>query len=371
MTGLTRQVLETALETELGEYLGHERGERSGTGNVRNGSSQKTVRTDVGEVRISVPRDRAGTFAPTVVPKHTRRLAGFDDAVLSLCAKGMTTGDIANHLADVYGTEVSRDLVSRVTDAVIEDMQQWQSRPLVSCYPVLLIDAIVLKIRDGQVVNRPIYVVIGVTINGERDILGRWAGDGSEGAKFWLAVLTEIKNRGVEDVCMVVCDGLKGLPESITTTWPLTVVQTCLLHVIRNTFRYASRKDWDELARDLRPVYAAVNAEIAAVRFDECMRSPATTWSTTASSIPLIAVTGSGGYGGTRRGLGTASGRGTGREVMRRSALQDDGPAAAAVRVLDLGELASGAGVAAGAADDRGRLALVPRPGQRVEVAAG
>ncbi|HEY7050771.1 MAG TPA: transposase, partial [Mycobacterium sp.] len=151
LTGLTRQVLETALETELGEHLGHERGERSGSGNVRNGSSAKTVRTDVGEVRISVPRDRAGTFAPAVVPKHTRRLAGLDDAVLSLYAKGMTTGDIANHLADIYGTQVSRDLVSRVTDAVVEDMQQWQSRPLDACYPVLLIDAIVLKIRDGQV----------------------------------------------------------------------------------------------------------------------------------------------------------------------------------------------------------------------------
>lgn len=148
---LTRQVLETALETELGEHLGHERGKRSGSGNVRNGSSAKTVRTDVGEVRISVPRDRAGTFAPRVVPKRSHRLADFDDAVLSLYAKGMTTGDIVNHLADIYGTEVSRDLVSRVTDAVIEDMQQWQSRPLDSCYPVVLIDAIVLKIRDGQV----------------------------------------------------------------------------------------------------------------------------------------------------------------------------------------------------------------------------
>ena len=147
LTGLTRQVLETALDVELVEHLGHERGERSGSGNVRNGSSAKTVRTDVGEVRISVPRDRAGTFSPVVVPKHTRRLAGFDDAVLSLYAKGMTTGDITNHLADIYGSEVSRDLVSRVTDAVIEDMQQWQSRPLDACYPVLLVDAIVLKIR--------------------------------------------------------------------------------------------------------------------------------------------------------------------------------------------------------------------------------
>jgi transposase-like protein len=148
-------------------------------------------------------------------------------------------------------------------------MTEWRNRPLDRVYPVLFIDAIVVKVRDGQVVNRPVYVVIGVTVNGERDILGLWAGDGGEGAKFWLAVLTEIKNRGVEDVCLVVCDGLKGLPESITTTWSFAQVQTCILHLIRNTFRYAGRQDWDELARDLRPVYTAVNAEMAAVRFEE------------------------------------------------------------------------------------------------------
>jgi putative transposase len=148
-------------------------------------------------------------------------------------------------------------------------MTEWRNRPLDRVYPVLFIDAIVVKVRDGQVVNRPVYVVIGVTVNGERDILGLWAGDGGEGAKFWLAVLTEIKNRGVEDVCLVVCDGLKGLPESITTTWSFTQVQACILHLIRNTFRYASRKDWDELARDLRAVYTAVNAELAAMRFEE------------------------------------------------------------------------------------------------------
>ena len=148
-------------------------------------------------------------------------------------------------------------------------MTEWRNRPLDRVYPVLFIDALLVKIRDGQVVNRPVYVVIGVTVNGERDILGLWAGDGNEGAKFWLAVLTEIKNRGVDDVCIVVCDGLKGLPESITTTWSFAQVQACILHLLRNTFRYASRKDWDALARDLRPVYTAVNAEMAAVRFEE------------------------------------------------------------------------------------------------------
>lgn len=271
LTGLTRQVLETALGAELDEHLGHERGERSESGNVRNGSSAKTVRTDIGEVRISVPRDRAGTFAPTVVPKHSRRLAGFDDAVLSLYAKGMTTGDIANHLADIYGTEVSRDLVSRVTDAIIEDMQQWQSRPLDSCYPVVLIDAIVLKIRDGQVRNRPVYVAMGISVDGERDVLGLWAGPagGGEGAKQWMTMLTELRNRGVADVCIVCCDGLKGLPDAISATWPLATVQTCVVHLVRSSLRYASKADWGKITAELKGVYTAATVAAAEARFAE------------------------------------------------------------------------------------------------------
>jgi putative transposase len=169
----------------------------------------------------------------------------------------------------VYGATLSRDTISRITDKVVEEMTESRHRPLDRVYPVLFIDAIVVKVRDGQVVNRPVYVVIGVTVHGERDILGWWAGDGSQGAKFWLAVLTEIKNRGVDDGCLVVCDGLKGLPESITTTWSFAPVQTCILHLIRTTVRYAARQHWDELARDLRPVYTAPNAEMAAVRFEE------------------------------------------------------------------------------------------------------
>jgi len=188
---------------------------------------------------------------------------------LSLTARGLTTGEICAHFAEVYGASVSKDTISRITDKVIEEMTEWRNRPLDRVYPVLFIDALVVKVRDGQVVNRPIYVVIGVTVNGERDILGLWAGDGSEGAKFWLAVLTEIKTRGVADVCIVVCDGLKGLPESINTTWNYAQVQACILHLLRNTFRYASRRDWDELARDLKPVYTAPNAEMAAARFEE------------------------------------------------------------------------------------------------------
>lgn len=271
LSGLTKSVLETALEAELSEHLGYDKHDPAGRnrGNSRNGARSKTVLTEIGPVEIDVPRDRDGTFEPAIVRKRQRRLDGIDQIVLSLTARGLTTGEIAAHFEEVYGAKVGKDTISRITDKVVEEMAEWRTRPLDRVYPVVFIDALVVKVRDGQVVNRPIYVVIGVTVNGERDILGLWAGDGSEGAKFWLAVLTEIKNRGVQDVCIVVCDGLKGLPESITTTWQYATVQACILHLIRNTFRYASRKDWDELARDLRPIYTAVNAELAAVRFDE------------------------------------------------------------------------------------------------------
>jgi transposase-like protein len=192
-----------------------------------------------------------------------------DEVVLSLYAKGLTTGEISAHFAEIYGASVSKETISRITDKVVEEMTEWCHRPLDRIYPVLIVDAIMVKVRDGQVTNRPMYVVIGVTVHGERDILGLWAGDGSEGAKFWLQVLTEIKNRGVEDVCIVVCDGLQGLPESISTAWPLAVVQACVIHLIRNTFRYASRRDWDAISKDLRPVYTAPTEQAAAERFDE------------------------------------------------------------------------------------------------------
>ncbi|NMH95701.1 IS256 family transposase [Pseudonocardia bannensis] len=271
LTGLTKTVLETALQAELTEHLGYDKHDPAGRdrGNSRNGTRSKTVLTEVGPVEIDVPRDRDGSFEPVIVRKRQRRLDGIDQIVLSLTARGLTTGEVAAHFADVYGASVSKDTISRITDKVVAEMTEWANRPLDRVYPVIFIDAIVVKIRDGQVTNRPIYVAIGVTVNGERDILGLWAGDGGEGAKFWLGVLTEIKNRGVEDVCMVVCDGLKGLPESITTAWPLATVQACILHLIRNTFRYASRRDWDALATDLRPVYTAPTEAAAATRFEE------------------------------------------------------------------------------------------------------
>jgi putative transposase len=226
LTGLTKSVLETALEAEVGEHLGYDKHDPAGRdGGNRNGTRPKTVLTEIGPVQLDVPRDRDGTFDPVIVRKRQRRLSGVDGIVLSLSARGLTTGEIAAHFAEVYGATVSKDTISKITDAVVEEMAEWRTRPLDRVYPVLFIDALVVKVRDGQVVNRPVYAVIGVTVNGERDILGLWAGDGSEGAKFWLSVLTEIKNRGVDDVCIVVCDGLKGLPESITTTWSFAQVQ--------------------------------------------------------------------------------------------------------------------------------------------------
>jgi putative transposase len=269
--GLTKQVLETALEAEMSEHLGYDNNDPSGRNglNSRNGVRTKTVFTDVGPVDIDVPRDRDGTFEPVIVRKRQRRLDSIDNVVLSLTAKGLTSGEIIAHFAEIYGTTVSKETISRITDQVIDVMTEWQNRPLDRVYPVMFIDAIYVKIRDGQVANRPIYVAIGVTVDGERDILGLWVGTGGEGAKFWLQVLTEIKNRGVDDVCIVVCDGLKGLPDSIATTWPLAITQTCVLHLIRNTFRLAGKQHWDAIAKKLRPIYTAPTEPAARERFAE------------------------------------------------------------------------------------------------------
>jgi putative transposase len=268
---LTKNVLETALDAEMSEHLGYERHDPAGrgSGNSRNGTRAKTVLTEIGPVEIDVPRDTASTFEPQIIKKRQRRLTGVDEIVLSLTARGLTTGEISAHFQEVYGAKVSKDTVSRITEKVVGEMTEWLTRPLDEVYPVIFIDAIVVKVRDGQVTNKPVYVVIGVTVNGERDILGLWAGDGGEGAKFWLAVFTEIKNRGVQDVCIAVCDGLKGLPEAITATWELATVQACIIHLIRNTFRFASRRYWDELSRDLRPVYTAPSEPAARERFAE------------------------------------------------------------------------------------------------------
>lgn len=267
---LTKTVLETALNEELTEHLGHEKNSPAGVdGNVRNGTRSKTVLTEAsGHVEIDVPRDRAGTFEPQIVRKRQRRLNGVDEIVLSLYAKGLTTGEISAHFAEIYGASVSKETVSRITDKVVEEMQDWAVRPLDGVYAAVFIDAIVVKVRDGQVANRPIYAAIGVTLEGEKDILGLWAGSGGEGAKFWMSVLTDLKNRGIKDVFFLVCDGLKGLPEVVGNVWPLAIVQTCIIHLIRNTFRLASKADWDALKRDIKPMYTAVNAAAARAAFD-------------------------------------------------------------------------------------------------------
>ena len=259
LSDLTRRVMEASLEAEMTEHVGYEPYDPAGhhSGNSRNGTRAKTVITDIGPVTIEVPRDRAGTFEPVMVPKRTRRLGGVDQMVLSLSAKGLTHGEISAHLEEIYGAKVSKETVTRITDSVIETMAEWQNRPLDAVYPVMFIDAIHVKIRDGAVANRPIYVAIGVTVDGERDILGLWIGDGGEGAKYWAHVLTEIKNRGTKDVCILVCDGLTGLPDAVSSVWPQTIVQQCVVHLIRASFRYASRRDWPELAKDLKPIYTA------------------------------------------------------------------------------------------------------------------
>ncbi len=269
----TKSVLETALNEELTEHLGHEKNrvdEGRESRNVRNGTRPKTVLTHAtGRVDLDVPRDREGTFEPVIVKKRQRRLGEVDEVVLSLYARGLTTGEIAAHFDQIYGASVSKETISRITDKVIEEMQTWVARPLEPIYAAIFIDAIMVKVRDGQVANRPVYAAIGVTLGGEKDVLGLWAGTGGEGAKFWMSVLTDLRNRGVKDTFFVVCDGLKGLPEVVGNVWPQTIVQTCIIHLIRNTFRLASRRDWDAIKRDIKPIYTAVNADAARAALEE------------------------------------------------------------------------------------------------------
>jgi putative transposase len=297
---LTKMVLEAALQGEMDAHLGYGKHAPDGRnkGNSRNGARSKTVLTDIGPVDIEVPRDRDSSFAPQMVAKRQRRLSGVDDLVISLTARGLTSGEICAHLAEVYGTSVSKETISVITDRVLDTMAEWQSRPLDPVYPVIFVDAIYLKIRDGQVANRPVYVVLGVTCEGGSDVLGLWVGDSNgEGAKYWLRVLTEIRNRGVADVCMLVCDGLKGLPEVVAQVWPQTVVQQCIIHLLRNTFRYASRKDWAQIAHDIKPVYTAPSEQAALDAFAEFSdkwekRYPAITrlWSDAwAEMVPFLA----------------------------------------------------------------------------------
>ena len=270
---LTKTVLETALEEEMTEHLGYDKHDPAGRDgkNSRNGTRVKTVISEAaGEVTIEVPRDRDGSFAPVIVAKRQRRLGDVDKIVLSLYGKGMTTGEISAHFAEIYGVSVSNSVVSTITDKVLEEQHVWSSRPLHSHYVAVFVDAIHVKVRDGAVSNRPFYAAIGVDLRGHRDVLGVWAGTpgAGESSKFWISILTELKNRGVADIFYLVCDGLKGMPDSVNTVFPETIVQTCVVHLIRNTFKYSSKRHWAEIARDLKPVYTAVNAAAAEAAFE-------------------------------------------------------------------------------------------------------
>lgn len=278
---LTKTVLESALEEEMTDHLGYDKHDPDGRDgrNSRNGTRAKTVISDAaGPVTVEVPRDRDSSFTPVIVKKRQRRLGPVDEIVLSLYGKGMTTGEISAHFAEIFprerevppGASVSKEVVSKITDKVIEEQQAWSSRPLQSHYVAVFVDAIHVKVRDGAVANRPFYAAIGVDLRGHRDVLGIWAGTpgAGESSKFWISILTELKNRGVADIFYLVCDGLKGMPDSVNTVFADTIVQTCVVHLIRNTFKYSSKRYWSEVARDLKPVYTAVNAAAAAAAFE-------------------------------------------------------------------------------------------------------
>jgi len=271
---MNKAVLERALGAELDDHLGYVKGDPAGngSGNSRNGHYGKTVTTTAGPVRIAVPRDRNGSFEPKIVAKGARRLGQVDDMILSLYARGMTTRDIQAHLAEVYGAEVSPALVSRVTDVVAEEITVWQTRPLDAVYPILYIDALVVKVRDGGAVdNKAAHLVIGVDTDGFKHVLGIWIA-AAEGARFWAGVLAELRNRGVKDVLIVCCDGLSGLPDAVEATWPKAIVQTCVIHLIRASMRLISYNDRKKLAAALRPVYTAVNEAAARSALEQLRR---------------------------------------------------------------------------------------------------
>lgn len=271
-----KALLERALGAELSHHLGYAQGaaKPAEAENHRNGSTAKTVLTDTGSVRIEVPRDRAGSFEPLLIPKHERRFTGFDDKIVAMYARGMTMREIQGMLAESYGVDVSPELISSVTDAVMSEVQAWQLRPLETMYPVVFFDALRVKIREDAVVrNKAIYLALGVQADGTREILGLWI-EQTEGAKFWMKVFNDLKNRGVQDMLIAVTDGLKGMPEALTAVFPATTLQTCIVHLIRNSLDYAGWKDRKELAKALRPIYAAVSAEAALAELDAFDEGP-------------------------------------------------------------------------------------------------
>jgi putative transposase len=268
LSQLAGRLVEAALDAEMTEHLGHPPGGVPQAANVRNGSTSKTLQTDLGPVEIKTPRDRQGSFEPTLVAKRQTRLAGLDDKILGLYAGGMTVRDISQHLSELYGTEIGRDTISRITDAVLEDVQAWRTRPLEAVYPIVYFDALRVKVReDRSVKNLACYLALGVDCDGEREVLGIWWQE-TEGAKFWLAVLNDLHRRGVSDVLIACVDGLKGFPEAIEAVFPQTWVQTCIVHLIRASLRYVNYRDLKKVASALRPIYTAVNADQALVELE-------------------------------------------------------------------------------------------------------
>ena len=265
LAALTKRLVERALEVELTGHLGYEPHcePEGGALNTRNGTSPKTLITEHGEVPIDAPRDRDGSFQPQLVRKRQRRFVGFDEKILALYSRGLSTRDIEAHLEEIYGVKVGRELISKVTDAVMDDVREWAKRPLEDVYPVVFLDALVLKIREGGTVQRKAcYLALGITLDGDRDVLGMWFQE-TEGAKFWMQVLTDLKQRGVQDILICCVDGLKGFPEAIEAIFPKTTVQTCIVHLIRSSLRYVPRREREQVARDLKPIYTAVDADAA------------------------------------------------------------------------------------------------------------
>ena len=271
---LTRRLVERALEVELTDHLGYEPHTEppGGAGNTRNGTSPKTLITEHGKVPLDAPRDRDGSFEPKIVRKRQRRFQGFDEKILALYSRGLSTRDIEAHLQEIYGVKVGRELISKVTDGVMDDVRDWAKRPLEDVYPVIFLDALVLKIREGgSVQRRACYLALGITVDGDRDVHGMWFQE-TEGAKFWMQVLTELKQRGVRDILICCVDGLTGFPEAIEAIFPQTTVQTCIVHLLRRSLKYVPRREREQVARDLKPIYTAIDADAAHAeleRFDE------------------------------------------------------------------------------------------------------
>lgn len=283
---MVKALLERAMQAELTDHLGYEKHDPAGygTGNSRNGTTRKKLKGDLGEMEVETPRDRSGTFEPKIVAKHQTRFTGFDDKILSMYARGMSTRDIEAHLEEIYGVEVSPTLVSTVTESVQEEVRSWQNRPLDSLYPIVYLDALYVRMRDsGHVQNRAVYVAIGVNLEGHKEVLGLWT-SANEGAKFWLQVLTEIRNRGVKDIFVACVDGLKGFPEAIEAVFKNTQVQLCIVHLVRHCLNYVSWKQRREVAADLRPIYTAPTSDAAAQALDDF----AAKWDSTHPTISQV-----------------------------------------------------------------------------------